>query len=67
MTVTELRVELENAEFEGKGDWPVQMMDVDGGITYAVNLDSAFVANDYDGERFWIVPKAQRLPPEWAA
>ena len=47
----------------GKGSLPLQFMDVEGGITYAHDVE-IIEAGEYDGERVWIYSTA-RHRPDW--
>jgi hypothetical protein len=67
MTVDELFKVLERAKKQGKGHWPINLMLVDDGITYAQSITGAEVAQSYDGEMVWLYPEEGIIqPPPWA-
>ena len=49
---------------EGRGNFPVQLMVVDQGITFAQDVRFE-LAREYDGERIWIYEAGLQQPPEW--
>ena len=63
MTVIELYAKMADAIVNGHGAYPVQIMHLDGGIPIAVDFECV-EAQDYDGERYWLIEKKQHLP-EW--
>jgi hypothetical protein len=63
MTVSELLSLLKQYEKDGKGSFPVQIMELTKGITYARDF-VAEVAQDYDGDRVWL-HKTNRHEPAW--
>lgn len=50
---------------EGHGDRVVQLMQVKDGLTYALDIDLAFAAQSYDGNRVWL-QSGKIHPPEWS-
>lgn len=64
--VKELLKILQKASKAGKKDYFVQIMVVKDGYTFAQHIHSAHIAERYDGERFWIIPEEEVIPPEWS-
>lgn len=65
MTVNEAIKQLQNIQNDGAGELVLQLMLVEGGITYAYDVD-LIRAQRYDGERVWVVRKV-RHNPEWSS
>ena len=63
MTVDDAINFLMRIQAEGKGAYPLQLMEVDAGVTFARDV-TIIDAQECDGERVWIYPTT-RHSPEW--
>lgn len=66
-TVAQVHATLSKLLVKGCGDWPVQLLRVEGGVPFAVDV-TIEKAERYDGERVWIHAQEDEgslHPPEW--
>ena len=63
MTIDDAIKALLRIQVAGKGSLSLQFMEIDGGITYAHDVE-IIAAEEYDGDRIWIYSTA-RHSPEW--
>jgi hypothetical protein len=65
MTAQELRDKLEKIIAEGMGHRPVNIMRIEGGVTFKETVTNCYEAEDYDGDIVWL-EVGEIQPPEWA-
>lgn len=63
MTTNEALKLLEKLASEGLGEWPLRIMSVRSGVTFAVDVE-IFRAEPYDGDVVWITGHTAHAP-EW--
>jgi hypothetical protein len=63
-TVFELAKMFARLVKQGKGDYPVQMMEIEEGMTVATDI-TVELAQKYDGDRVWIYSNGETHLPEW--
>ena len=47
---------------DGHGHYPVQLMLVVNGVTFAQDLTMCFTAQEYDGELVWVIAETVNAP-----
>lgn len=62
MSVDELVAFLLLQQREGRGRWPVAMMDLVSGVPFAIHIDMASANQPGDGEIVWLHAGEQEAP-----
>lgn len=65
MKARELLAKLQELVAAGHGDLPVDVMQVEDGVTFAQRITGCDRAHDYDGDRIWLYG-GEVQSPEWA-
>ena len=63
MTVNEALAILQDIQDHGYGEYPIQLMEVDNGITFAKDIE-ILMAEKFDGERVWVY-STEKHDPAW--
>lgn len=64
ITVNEAIEVLQSIQKNGNGKWPLQLMVVVHGVTFAEDVQ-IIEAQEYDGEKAWIYSTGIRHSPKW--